>query len=258
MTVILKVDTRGVASLVLNRPDKHNAMSADMIKDLTDAAQQIAVNSDIRVVVLRANGKSFCAGGDLKWMRDQMASDTATRRAGAEALANMLRALNTLPQPVIGRIHGNAFGGGVGLACICDVAIGVTGAKFGLTETKLGLIPATIGPYVVARMGESYARRVFMSSRVFDASEAQRLGVIAEVVMPEMLDASIEAEVLPYLKCAPSSVAAAKALARSLGLTINDATVSASIDALVSVWDSEEAAQGLAAFFNKQSPTWVK
>lgn len=258
MTVTLTIDQRGVATLMLNRPDKHNAMSAQMISDLTDAAKDIGANTDIRVVVLGANGASFCAGGDLNWMRDQMAADTATRRAGATALAQMLGALNTLPQPVIGRIHGNAFGGGIGLACICDVAIGVTGAKFGLTETKLGLIPATIGPYVLARMGESFARRVFMSSRVFDASEAETYGIIAKAVSPETLDAAIEAEVTPYLNCAPNAVAAAKALARRLGPTIDDTTVTASIDALIAAWDGEEAAQGIAAFFDKQPPPWAK
>ncbi len=258
MTVAVTVDKRGVASLTLNRPDKHNAMSAQMINDLTDAAKDIGSNTDIRVVVLGANGASFCAGGDLNWMRDQMAADTATRRAGATALAQMLGALNTLPQPVIGRIHGNAFGGGIGLACICDVAIGVTGAKFGLTETKLGLIPATIGPYVLARMGEAFARRVFMSSRVFDATEAETYGIIAKAVSPETLDAAIEAEVAPYLNCAPNAVAAAKALARRLGPTIDDATVAASIDALIAAWDGDEAAQGIAAFFDKQPPPWAK
>lgn len=258
MTVTLTIDQRGVATLILNRPDKHNAMSAQMISDLTDAAQNIRANADIRVVVLGANGASFCTGGDLNWMRDQMAADTATRRAGATALAQMLGALNTLPQPVIGRIHGNAFGGGIGLACICDVAIGVTGAKFGLTETKLGLIPATIGPYVLARMGESFARRVFMSSRVFDASEAETYGIIAKAVSLETLDAAIEAEVTPYLNCAPNAVAAAKALARRLGPTIDDTTVTASIDALIAAWDGKEAAQGIAAFFDKQPPPWAK
>ena len=258
MTVTLTIDQRGVATLMLNRPDKHNAMSAQMISDLTDAAKDIGANTDIRVVVLGANGASFCAGGDLNWMRDQMAADTATRRAGATALAQMLGALNTLPQPVIGRIHGNAFGGGIGLACICDVAIGVTGAKFGLTETKLGLIPATIGPYVLARMGESFARRVFMSSRVFDASEAETYGIIAKAVSPETLDVAIEAEVTPYLNCAPNAVAAAKALARRLGPTIDDTTVTVSIDALIAVWDGKEAAKGIAAFFDKKPPPWAK
>ncbi len=258
MTVTLTTDARGVAQLTLDRPDKHNAMSAQMIDDLADAAAEIRADPAIRVVVLAANGKSFCAGGDLNWMRDQMAADTATRRAGATKLANMLGALNTLRQPVIGRLHGNAFGGGVGLACVCDVAIGVTGAKFGLTETKLGLIPATIGPYVLARMGEAAARRVFMSSRIFDAAEAQSLGIIARAVDPDALDAAVAAEVAPYLNCAPGAVAAAKALARSLGPVIDQPTVDRSINALMAAWDTKEAAEGIAAFFAKEPAPWVK
>ena len=257
MTVTLTIDQRGVATLMLNRPDKHNAMSAQMIRDLTDAAQNIRVSADIRVVVLGANGASFCAGGDLNWMGDQMAADTATRRAGATALAQMLGALNTLPQPVIGRIHGNAFGGGIGLACICDVAIGVTGAKFGLTETKLGLIPATIGPYVLARMGEGRARRVFMSARLFDAAEAVELGLLARAVPADALDAAIEAEVVPYLSCAPGAVAAAKQLARDLGPRIDAQVVDHTIAALADRWETEEAAEGIGAFFDKRKAAWV-
>ena len=136
MTLSLTVDGRGVAVLTLNRPEKHNALSAELMVALTDAARDIGAREDIRVVVLAGEGPSFCAGGDLRWMQDQIAASREDRRAGAMVLAGMLDALNTLPQPLIGRVHGNAFGGGVGLACVCDVAIGVTGAKFGLTEKQ--------------------------------------------------------------------------------------------------------------------------
>ena len=146
MTVTLTTDARGVAQLTLDRPDKHNAMSAQMIDDLADAAAEIRADPAIRVVVLAANGKSFCAGGDLNWMRDQMAADTATRRAGATKLANMLGALNTLRQPVIGRLHGNAFGGGVGLACVCDVAIGGDGGKVWADRNETGPDPRNHRP----------------------------------------------------------------------------------------------------------------
>jgi len=258
MTLSLTVDGRGVATLTLNRPEKHNALSAELMVALTDAARQIGQREDIRVVILAGEGPSFCAGGDLRWMQDQIKADRETRRAGAMLLAGMLQALNTLPQPLIGRVHGNAFGGGVGLACVCDVAIGVTGAKFGLTETKLGLVPATIGPYVVARMGEAMARRVFMSSRVFGADEAVTLGVIAKAVEPDALDAAIEAEVVPYLSCAPKAVAAAKAMARGLGAPITQAEIIRSVDGLMEIWEGEEAKAGLAAFFGKTKAPWVK
>jgi methylglutaconyl-CoA hydratase len=205
----LSVDGRGVATLALARPEKHNALSQALIDALRTAAAEIAADKSIRVVILTGQGPSFCAGGDLGWMQDQMAGDAAMKRAAAQSIAQMLGAINTLPQPVIGRVQGNAFGGGVGMACVCDVAIAVDEAKFGLTETKLGLIPATIGPYVLARMGEANARRVFMSGRLFDAAEAVNLGIIAKVVPVEDLDAAIAAEVTPYLQCAPDAVAAA-------------------------------------------------
>lgn len=175
-TIRLTSDARGVATLTLARAEKHNAMSEQMLDELTDAANILRRDKTLRVVILSAEGKSFCAGGDLAWMRAQMEMEPATRSAQAGKLAYMLNALDTLPQPLIGRIHANAFGGGVGLASVCDVAIGVTGALMGFTETRLGLIPATIGPYVIARMGAANARRVFMSSRKFDAHEAKDLG----------------------------------------------------------------------------------
>ena len=187
----LEVDRRGVASLVLARPDKHNALSAPMMEELTQAAEKLGRNPAVRVVVLRAEGESFCAGGDLEWMRQQMRADGATRAREATKLARMLYVLNEMPKPLIGCVQGNAFGGGLGMVAVCDVAIGADSARFALTETRLGLIPATIGPYVIARMGEARARRVFMSGRQFDASEAERLGLLAAVTPGEELEAAV-------------------------------------------------------------------
>ena len=255
-TLRIETDARGVATLWLARPDKHNALSAQMIDELTAAAAQLGADGSVRVVVLAAMGKSFCAGGDLGWMQQQMAADADTRRAGARALALMLNALNELPKPLIGRIHGNAFGGGVGMMSVCDVAVGARGARFGLTETRLGLIPATIGPYVVARMGEDRARRVFMSARIFDAAEAEVLNLLAYTVDPEDLDAAVEDEIAPYLATAPGAVAAAKRLTRALGPRIDQAAIELSIEALISVWESDEAPEGIAAFFDKRKPRW--
>ncbi|HHL20793.1 MAG TPA: crotonase/enoyl-CoA hydratase family protein [Aliiroseovarius sp.] len=255
-TISVNVDARGVAVLTLERPDKHNALSAAMIAELTAVAATLGQDDAVRVVVLTGAGKSFCAGGDLRWMQDQMAAAPRARAAEARKLAEMLRALNEMPKPLIGRLQGQAFGGGVGMACVCDVAIGVAGARFGLTETRLGLIPATIGPYVVARMGEAMARRVFMSARLFRADEAVRLGILARVVASEELDAAIEAEVAPYLACAPGAVAAAKALARRLGPPITDAVIDETIAALSARWESDEAEAGIAAFFAGEKPGW--
>lgn len=256
-TVGVKVDGRGVAVLTLERAEKHNALSGQMIGELTAAAAALGDDPEVRVVVLTGAGPSFCAGGDLDWMKVQMAADGATRGAEARKLAEMLFALNTMPKPLIGRLQGQAFGGGIGMACVCDVAIGVKGAKFGLTETRLGLIPATIGPYVLARMGESMARRVFMSARIFGADEAVTLGILARAVPLEALDAAVEAEVAPYLACAPGAVAGAKALVRRLGPVIDAAVIDETIAALVTRWESPEAAEGIAAFFDKRKAAWI-
>ncbi|SIN94171.1 crotonase/enoyl-CoA hydratase family protein [Vannielia litorea] len=250
-------DARGVVTLWLTRAEKHNALSAELIDEIHAAIERLGADEAVRVVVLAGEGKSFCAGGDLGWMQEQMAADGETRAAEAWRLAEMLGAVNACPKPVIGRIHGNAFGGGVGMACVCDLAVAAEGAKFGFTETRLGLIPATIGPYVLARMGEAMARRVFMSARIFGAAEAVRLGVVAEAVPEEALDAAVERQVRPYLDCAPGAVAEAKALALRLGAAPSEAEVEASVAALVRRWESAEAGEGIAAFFDKRRAPWM-
>lgn len=217
----------------------------------------LAADDAVRVVILTGAGKSFCAGGDLGWMRAQMEMDAGTRGKEARKLAEMLQALNTLPKPLIGRVQGNAFGGGVGMASVCDVAVGVDRLTMGLTETRLGLIPATIGPYVLARMGEAMARRVFMSARLFKADEAVTLGLLAKAVPVADLDAAVEAEVAPYLSVAPGAVASAKALTRALGPRIDDEVIDMTIAALVAAWEGDEAPEGIAAFFDKRKPAWV-
>ncbi len=256
-TIAIERDPRGVATLWLDRAEKHNAMSGQMIAELADAAQVLGQEADLRAVVLAAKGKTFCAGGDLGWMRDQFEADTETRRREARKLAEMLQALNTLPKPLIGRVHANAFGGGVGLMSVCDVVVAAEQAQMALTETRLGLIPATIGPYVVARMGEAKARQVFMSGRRFDALEAVALNLVARAVPETELDAAVEAEVVPYLSCAPGAVARAKALTRRLGPVIDDAVIDHTIDALVACWAGEEAQHGIGAFFAKEKSRWA-
>ncbi len=257
-TISIDRDARGVATLTLQRPEKHNALSSQMIGELTEAAQVLGRDAEVRAVVLTGAGESFCAGGDLGWMREQMAADGAARAAEAKKLAHMLKALNELPKPLIGKVQGQAFGGGIGMISVCDVAIGVEGARFGLTETRLGLIPATIGPYVVARMGAAMARRVFLSARLFGAEEAVTLGLLARAVAPEELDAAVEAEVAPYLSCAPGAVAEAKALLHRLGPVIDDSRIDMTITALVARWESDEAAEGLAAFFERRKAAWAR
>jgi methylglutaconyl-CoA hydratase len=255
-TISVTTDARGVAQLTLERPEKHNALNATMIAELTAAAERLAQDAQVRVVVLGARGKSFCAGGDLGWMQEQMRADSATRAVEAGKLAAMLGALNRLPKPLIGRVQGQAFGGGVGIMAVCDVAIGVESATFGLTETRLGLIPATIGPYVLARMGEAMARRVFMSARIFEAQEAVTLGLLARAVPLAALDGAIDAEIAPYLACAPDAVARAKRLAQRLGAGIQADAVDHSIAELVACWEGDEAREGISAFFERRKPDW--
>ena len=252
----VETDARGGMTLTLARVDKHNALSAQMMTELEEAARRLASDPSVRVVVLAAEGKTFCAGGDLAWMREQFDMDADTRRVESRRIATVLGALYDLPQPLIGRVQGNALGGGVGLVSVCDVAIGVTGAKFGFTETRLGLIPANIGPYVLARMGGTRASEVFMSARVFGAEEAVRLNLLSRSVDPDGLDAAIEAEVLPYLSCAPGAVAEAKALMRDLAGRVTPEQVDLAIDALARRWQSDEAREGVGAFFDKRAPSW--
>lgn len=256
-TLTVDHDPRGVVTVTLNRPDKHNVLDAQMISELTDAAVRLGADDTVRAVVLTGAGASFCAGGDLGWMKAQISADAATRALEAGKLAAMLGALNALPKPLIGRVQGQAFGGGVGMMAVCDVAIGVESAVFALTETRLGLIPATIGPYVLARMGEAMARRVFMSGRRFDAREAVTLGLLAQAVAPEALDAAIEAEIYPYLACAPGAVAQAKALALHLGGGVGRAQVDHSIRELVACWEKPDALEGVSAFFERRRPGWA-
>ena len=257
-TLDILEDPRGVVYLTLNKPDRRNVLSATMIAELTEFARTIGQAPGTRAVVLAGAGSTFCAGGDLGWMKQQMEADRAQRLAEARKLAEMLQALNTLPVPLIGRLHGVAFGGGLGMACVCDVAVAARGTKFCFSETRLGIIPATIGPYVLARMGEGRARRVFMSGRMFEAEEAETLGIVGRVVETTALDAAVEAEVAPYLAAAPGAVAAAKSLARALGPRIDAAVIDDSITRLADIWEGEEARLGIQAFFDKTPAPWAK
>ena len=257
-TLKVSVDERGVVQLRLNRPDKHNAINREMLAELTDFAKVFGARSDVRAVVLSGEGESFCAGADLAWMKEQLAADRATRIKEARRLADMMQALNTMPKPLIARVHGQTFGGGIGVLCVSDVVVAASGVKFALTETRLGLIPATIGPYVIARVGEGVARRFFMSGRVFDSDEARALGIVAKVAEPGDLDDAVEREVRPYLSAAPGAVGAAKRLARALGPRIDEALIDETIERLADTWQTEEAREGIEAFFARRKPPWVR
>lgn len=250
-----QIDARGVARLTLQRPERHNALSGEMIDGLAEAARRLGGDRTVRVVVLEAEGPTFCAGGDLGWMQQQIGASPETRRTEARRLAHMLRDLNALPKPLIARVQGNAFGGGVGLCSVCDVVVADQSAVFGLTETRLGLIPATIGPYVLARIGQGAARRFFVSSERFGAAVAHETGLVSTVVAPGALDDAVAEQVDAYLSCAPEAMAAAKALA--LTDAPHSAQVEASIDALIAQWEGPEAQGGIAAFFERRPPPWA-
>ncbi len=256
-TIRLETNPRGVARLTLARPEKHNALDATMIAEITEAARALATDASVRVVVLSAEGRSFCAGGDLGWMREQMEADAATREGQARALAGMLAALDGLPMPLLGAVQGPAYGGGVGLLSVCDIAVGVEGAAFAMTEVRLGIIPATIGPYVLARIGAPAARRLVLSARRFEPEEALSLGLLAQVVPPDGLDAAIEEEVAALLACAPGAVADIKRLIRDLAQRVGPEAIDLSIQALVARWETEEAQAGIRAFFEKTAPPWT-
>ena len=253
----LNVDLRGVATLKLSRPDVHNAMNAQLISEMLSVCDVINQSTDIRVVVLTGEGTSFCAGGDLRWMESNVHKPREQRMAETSELADMLAALNGLSKPLIGRIQGPAYGGGVGMMSVCDFAIGVSTSTFGLTEVKLGLTPATISPYVVKRIGEANARRNFFNSRIFNAKEAQRIGLLADVVETDDLDTVIEKEVKMILKCASGAIASTKKLVSYVSTHQHEENKRYTVANLADAWETTEGQEGIDAFLNKRKASWV-
>jgi methylglutaconyl-CoA hydratase len=191
-TVTTTIDPRGIATVTLNRPEKHNAFDDAVIAELREVFDSMATRDDVRLVVLASEGKNFSAGADLGWMKRMAEYDYDHNHRDAQALAGMLQALYSLPQPTIARVQGAAFGGAVGLVSCCDMAVASESASFCLSEVKIGLIPATISPYVIRAMGERAARRYFTTAERFGANEAQRIGLVSEVVAAEELDEGLE------------------------------------------------------------------
>ena len=247
-----------VARLRLNRPDLHNAFDAGLIAALTSALDALGQDDSVRVVVLESAGASFSAGADLNWMRGMAAAGEAGNRDDALALARLMRTLDELPKPTIARVQGAAFGGGVGLVACCDIAIGVPEAKFGLTESKLGLLPAVISPYVIAAIGPRQARRWFATAEIFDAEEAQRIGLLHDVVNPTALDTAVQRQVDLLLKAGPVAAASAKALVRRVaGGGDGTALDAANAELIAKLRVSPEGQEGLGAFLDKRKPAWT-
>jgi len=250
--------TGAVARMRLDRPTLHNAFDADLIAALTAALEQLATDATVRVVVLEGSGASFSAGADLNWMRGMASASEAANREDALALARLMRTLDELPKPTVARVHGAAFGGGVGLVACCDIAIGVPEAKFGLTESKLGLLPAVISPYVIAAIGPREARRWFATAEIFDAASALRIGLLHDVVEADALDAAVERQVSLLLKAGPHAAAGAKRLvARVAGGIDRDRLDADNADLIAFLRVSQEGQEGLSAFLDKRAPRWI-
>ena len=247
-----------VAHLRMTRPQVHNAFDADLIGELTAALEQVATDAGVRVLVLEAEGVSFSAGADLNWMRGMAAASEDANRIDSLALARLMRTLDELPKPTIARVQGAAFGGGVGLVACCDIAIAAESAKFGLTESKLGLLPAVISPYVIAAIGPRQARRYFVTAEIFDADEAMRIGLLHQVVDADALDAAVQAQISLLLKAGPVASASAKQLVRAVCAHADGDrhdTDNAALIARLRV--SPEGQEGLSAFLDKRKPQWI-
>jgi methylglutaconyl-CoA hydratase len=257
--VNVAIDARGIARVTLNRPETKNAMSGALMRDLRDAARQLVADPAVRVIVLSGAGEVFSAGGDLKGMSQQAANTREGRIADATEFAETLVELDNLPKPLIGRINGSAFGGGLGLISICDIAIGLAESTFRLSEVTLGLIPATISPFVVARIGVPNSRRIMLNAHKLDGRTAMRLGLLDLVVdNVEELDKAVEREAAATLQCAPGAVANAKALVRYVSTHNAKDNLQYTVTALADAWETAELREGIEAFFQKRKPNWQK
>ncbi len=258
-TLLTEIDPRGIGIITLNRPEVHNAFDETMIAELTQAFQAFGAEAAVRLIVLEAAGKSFCAGADLNWMKRAAAASAAENRADAMQLATMLRTVYECPKPVIARVQGNAFGGGVGLIAACDIAFGYHEAFFSLSEVKLGIIPSAISPYVINAIGPRNASRYFLTAERFNASEAYRCGLLHDLsTRVEGVDELIAQRIENILGNGPQAVAEAKALIRAVAhQPITDAVVNDTVDRITRVRAGAEAKEGMSAFLEKRKASWV-
>lgn len=255
--ILTTIDDNGVATVTLNNPEKHNAFDDIIIANLTETFESLATNDSIRVVVLASTGKSFSAGADLNWMKRMAAYDYDANLTDANALANMLKTLNFLPKTTIAKIQGAAYGGAVGLASCCDIVVASERASFCLSEVKLGLIPATISPYVVDAMGVKKCRRLFQTAERFSATQAHTWGLVDDVVTIGELDNQVEHYVKQVLANGPLAVRAAKQLTFDVSDSpINQTLIDYTSEQIAAIRVSNEGQQGLNAFFSKQAPNW--
>jgi methylglutaconyl-CoA hydratase len=247
-----------VATVTLNRPEVRNAFNEAAIAELALAFDELGRNDIVRAIVLAANGPAFCAGGDLNWMKQMAGYSDAENLADATKLADMLRTIYLCPKPVVAKIQGDCYAGGMGLVAACDIAVAAEEANFCLSEVKLGLIPATISPYVIKAMGENAARRYFLTAERFSAAEAHRIGFVHELVKADELDASVAAIVKALVSNSPNAVREAKVLVRDIaGRPVDNALLADTAERIAVIRASQEGREGVASFLEKRKPSWL-
>jgi len=254
----LEIDKQDkVAAVILNRPEVRNAFNETAIAEIAQAFRELGADDNIRVIVLAAKGPAFCAGADLNWMKKMAGYTYEENRADAAQLAAMLHTIDSCPKPTVAKVQGDCYAGGMGLAAACDIAIAAESVNFCLSEVKLGLIPATISPYVIKSMGENAARRYFLTAERFSAQEALRIGFVHAVVSPEALDAAVEEVVKALALNSPHAVKEAKRLVREVaGMPLSDALIADTAQRIADIRSSEEGKEGVRAFLEKRKPGW--
>jgi len=247
-----------MATVTLNRPDVRNAFNETTIAEMTQVFQQLDADTSVRAVVLAANGAAFCAGADLNWMKKMADYTHAENLADAGQLAAMLAAIYHCSKPVVAKVQGDCYAGGMGLVAACDIAISVDTANYCLSEVKLGLIPATISPYVIKAMGESAARRYFITAERFSAAEAQRIGFVHEVVAADALDSKVAEIAKALVSNSPNAVKQAKKLVQDVASReITPELVAATVEGIAQIRASEEGREGVRSFLEKRKPSWL-
>jgi methylglutaconyl-CoA hydratase len=249
--------THQVATVTLNRPEVRNAFNETMIAELTTVFRELGRRDDVRAIVLGANGKAFCAGADLNWMKKMAGYSDDENRADALRLADMLWSIYRCPKPVIARVNGDAYAGGMGLISACDIVIAVESARFCLSEARLGLIPATIAPYVIRALGERAARRYFATAEQFDCATALRLSFVSEAVSEDKLDDTVQQIAAVLCSNGPHAVRACKALVQDVaGRELDEALIEETAGLIAQVRASAEGREGVASFLEKRAPAW--
>ncbi len=241
----------------LNDPNVHNALTLDMINELSLCVDELSRDTS-SLILISASGKSFCAGGDLSWMKKQLSVPRENRIKEASKLANLLFKLYNCPKTIIGKVEGNAFGGGIGIMSICDFVFSVKDIKMALTEAKLGLIPATISPYVVRKIGEKNAIHLFTSAKIFGPEDGIEFGLIDFIYEENEINLKISEFLDSFKNSAPNSILESKILVRDLSNPIDKNIVDLTINKLADIWDTKEAKEGINSFFNKKKPNWIK